>query len=185
MGLDYVEERCYFFSEWQRMPMTFVALSWADESFKQEFLQTPTSFMQRALEECPPHVVYCVLENTGSMRHLVLPYRDPETFGWDSVRLTAQLQEETMYNDDLSRGLPVRVMVEAFLSSEVMRRLLVDPRGLLVDMGYDVGDYTYFVHQNTPATCHLVLPLQQAEAFLPYDGERELLISDVASELVM
>lgn len=170
------------FTEWQAMPVTFIALAWMDEGFKQEFLSSPTPVLREVFSGCPANISFCVLENTDSLRHLILPYRQPETYTWTEEQVREQLLKEVGSGCGLEYGLPVDVMVKAFFDAKFRRSLQIDPKTILACLGYDTGDYKYFLHENTPNTSHLILPENKWKALdLSYEQLENMLIQDLRS----
>ena len=55
-----------------------VAKAWTDESFKQRLLAEPATVLREQGMEVPPGVEVRVVENTGTVAHLVLPTRPAE-----------------------------------------------------------------------------------------------------------
>lgn len=180
-----IEKELPIFTAWQSMPVSFIALAWCDNEFKHQFLHTPTNFLHRVMEGCPSDVVFCALENTKELRHLVLPYRHPDTFDWSRAQVEAQLRKELLYHSNLCYGLPIHIIAEAYFDPHFKRRLIVSPVVVLNEKGYDVGNYNYFVHENTAQTSHLVLPENIWDSLdLSYDQLEGRLLDELEQKVV-
>lgn len=168
------------FTAWQAMPITFIALAWVDTEFKEQLLIAPNSFIRRVMDDCPNNLAFCALENTESLRHLVIPYRHPSTFHWTRDEVEKQLRKEILSNNNLAYGLPVHVISEAFFDPNFKYALTVEPRETLMARGIDVEEYDYFVHENTEHTSHLIIPENSwGDQELDYDQLEERLSQEL------
>src|SRR5207244_13335379 len=62
---------------WTILPATVTARAWTDKAFRLELLSDPTPLLRQSFKSCPLDTDFRVVENRGSTRHLVLPYRHP------------------------------------------------------------------------------------------------------------
>jgi hypothetical protein len=182
---DGLSEPIKVLNPWQNLPLSLVILSWANESFKQEFLERPTRMLRNMLAECPRDRTFCVLENTTYERHLVLPTRNPATYSWTREQIEMQLHTEMIEPPSLDYGLPIRVIVHAFCNPIFRRQLMVSPKEVLSAMGYEVEEYDYFLHENTEHTIHLAIPYNKWEDEAVSDEDlQSLLLQDLMPAVV-
>ena len=147
-------------TSWQSVPLPIIAIIWTNNEFRREFLEDPSPILRGLVAECPHNLSFCVLENTDQVRHLILPFRNESTFGWDKEKVREQLVGEMGYDlKNLDYGLPNDLIVESMFDMEFKRQLLVSPAETLKERGYQIDEnIQYFVHENTELTSHVLLP---------------------------
>lgn len=149
---------------WDMLPPELIAMAWEDPAFKAELLQYPTAMMEHFFpERVDPNVTYCIVENTDSLRCFVLPYRKPETFGWDREKVRSFFTEAIGNDHRLSVYLPVAVLVEAWFNPDFKEKLLINANNVLASMGYQDSEMQYMVLENSENTAHLVFPFNDLE----------------------
>lgn len=150
-------------TSWQSMPLSLIAIAWNNNEFRKEFIKDPNVFLREIISDCPHNVSFCVLENTDTERHLILPHRDIRTFGWTEQKIKQQLLDEIGYDlNNLDYGLPNELIVRCFLDLDFKKELLISPFEVLKRESYHPDPtYTYYIHENTPFTSHILLPFNK------------------------
>lgn len=167
------------FLKWTVIPPAIVALAWTDISFRNEFVKWPTQTLDEIGLPIPEKGSFCVVENSADIHHLVLPYRNPKTFGWSREKIIDVLTEETGCDESLEFWLPVDIMADAFIYPEFKTRLYKDLNAVLAERGYDLDGLQYSLLENTEKTYHLVLPVNKWLGYsLDAEELEELLIED-------
>lgn len=142
------------------MPLSLVAIAWNNNEFRKELIKDPNIFLREIISDCPQNISFCVLENTATERHLILPHRDSRTYGWNEEKVSRQLTDEIGYDlNNLDYGLPNDLVVKCFFDLEFRKKLIISPYKTLRSEGYHPEtSYEYFIHENTPYTSHILLP---------------------------
>ncbi|MEM7617686.1 MAG: hypothetical protein AAF195_04835, partial [Pseudomonadota bacterium] len=160
---DYIirkKDTNYFGMEWQTISVSIISVAWSNNYFKSELLKNTNKLLHELINGCPPDIKFCGLENSQSVNHLILPYRDFKTFGWSKEKFSNFFHEnEASDTLDLNYGLPKKLIVDCFYDLSLKEELLRNPKKLLKSLCYDVDDnVTYYTHENTELISHIILP---------------------------
>ena len=155
-----IEKETSVINSWQSIPLPIVAVTWNSKEFRQEFIKDPRFILKELTPDFPNDLFFCVLENTKDVINLVIPYRNPDTYGWDKNKLKNRIESEISYDvSTLEYGMPKDIILQAMIDMDFRNKLISNPKAILKEEGYIVNDdIQYFVHENTPYTSHLLIP---------------------------
>ena len=132
-----------------------------DASFRQQLINSPAATLQSNGVPIPSGTTVQVLENTSSVRYLVLPPR-PSGVSDADLKQTSTSSGTLSSTAEKLDGFG-RLVVSTWTDSDLKARLLQDPASVLAERGLSVpSGVTVKAVEATSSLCYLILPESQS-----------------------
>lgn len=132
-----------------------------DSSFRQQLINSPAATLQSNGVPIPSGASVQILENTSSVRYLVLPPRPSGVSDADLKQTSTSTTTPSSIAETLD-GFG-RLVVSAWTDSNLKSRLLQDPASVLAERGLSVpSGVTVKAVEATASNCYFVVPESQS-----------------------